>query len=106
MWKRKREGTFRDYRVTKELQADISEQDIEEVMMLPPIKKRGMSNVNYDSLKAAYGLGSEEVSQLKEVNLTKTVKRRDRDSASSDLQLVVKAIERLAERQDKMISIL
>lgn len=64
MWKRKCEGTFRDYRITKELQADMSEQDVEEVMMLPPIKKRGISNINYDSLKAVYGLGSEEVNQI------------------------------------------
>lgn len=30
LWKRKGDGTFREYRITKDLQSDVSDQDLEE----------------------------------------------------------------------------
>lgn len=48
IWKRKRDGTFREHRITKELQSDVSDQDLEEALSMPPLKKRGASNVSYE----------------------------------------------------------
>lgn len=46
LFKRKREGPCKDYRTTKELNAEVSEQEIEEALQEPPFKKIKLAQVD------------------------------------------------------------
>lgn len=47
LFKRKREETFKEYRTTKELNAEVSKQEIEEALQVPPFKKIKLAQLDY-----------------------------------------------------------
>lgn len=47
LFKRKHGATFKDYRTTRELNAEVSEQEIEEALQEPPFKKIKLAQLDY-----------------------------------------------------------
>lgn len=59
--KRKIDGTFRDYRSTKESLSNLMDKEAEEAVMHPPMKKKTMSNRGIIGIKKVIPLSDEEI---------------------------------------------
>lgn len=64
LFKRKCEGTFKDYRTTRELNGEVSEQEIEEALQEPPFKKIKLAQLDHEGLKTIYGMSNAVLTQL------------------------------------------
>nr|KAF6392742.1 hypothetical protein mPipKuh1_007918 [Pipistrellus kuhlii] len=49
---------------TKELKAEVTEQEVEDALQEPPFKKAKMTQLDYGSLKVVYGMTSTEIDAL------------------------------------------
>ncbi|KAK1343062.1 hypothetical protein QTO34_015834 [Cnephaeus nilssonii] len=114
LWKRKRDGTFREYQITKDLQSEVSEQDLEEALLMPPLKRKGASNVSYDSLRIVYGISAEEIDRLMGVSVCNTeterrpeqtvMKDQDLPVTSRDLRQMIQTLGQLVNKQDEILN--
>lgn len=64
MRKRKLDGTFKDYRSTKEFNATLTDQKAEDALAEPPFKKSDVQQLHYPSLQAMYGVTPDEVNRV------------------------------------------
>lgn len=64
LFKRKRKRTFKDYRTTRELNAEVSEQEIEEALQEPPFKKIKLAQLDHEGLKTIYGMSNADIDSV------------------------------------------
>lgn len=92
----------------------MSEQDLEEALLMPPLKKRGASNVSYDSLRIVYGISAEEVDRLMGVSVRNTetecrseptvMKDQDLPITSRDLRQMIQTLGQMVNKQDEILN--
>lgn len=79
--KRKLDGTFKDYCSTKEPNATLTDQEVEDALAEPPFKKSDLQQLHCPNLQAIYKVTPDEVNRV--LNSRKKVVANPVDQSSS-----------------------